>query len=142
MKVEAETKVLLVFKADNKDTAMGCFYPEDEWTLEVTADNFPELEQKVTEELVKTGIVAEYPRLYSAEFLIYNDKQFCLGKVADMDGRTFLWKIEYHSEYYKKLKQIKAETKKLEDAVTRKKSDKDRLQELEDEAAEIRNRMG
>ena len=135
MKVEAETKVLLVFRVE-------CFHSEDDEYLEVIADNLPELEQKATEELVKTGITTGYPRLYSAEFLIYKDKQFCLGKVADLDGRTFLWKIEYHSEYYKKLKQIKAEAKKIEDAVTRKKCDEDRLQELEDEAAEIRNRMG
>jgi len=142
MKVEAETKVLLVFKADNKDSSMGCYYPEDDWTLEVTSDNLPELELKVTEELVKTGIVAEYPRLYTAEYLIYGDKQFCLHKVSDLDARTFLWKIEHQSDYYRKLKELKAEAKKLEDAIIRKKSDEERLKELEDEVTEIRKRIG
>ncbi len=132
MKVEAELKTLFVFRANNRCTYLGCFYPEDDWDIIMTAETLPKLEDMVTKEAVRTGICLESPQLYTSEHLIYGNSTFDIGKRTDMDARAFWNKIE-HSDLYKSLKEAKKIEKKIQDAKERQKHDIKRLDEIDRE---------
>ena len=140
MRVDANLEILLVFEAKNKDSCMGCYYPEDDWEIIVTASNIPDLELKATEKMVESGIIVKRAEYYSAEYLIYGDEEFFIRKVSDMDAKFLLHKIE-NSSYYKELdlrKSEEMEKQKAEDTIRR---EKERLLQLEQEATYLRNKL-
>ena len=140
MRVDANLEVLLVFEAKNKDSCMGCYYPEDDWEIIVTAYNIPDLEIKVTERIVESGIIIKRSEYYSAEYLIYDNNEFFLQKISNMDVHVLLNKIE-NSRYYKKLEAKKLEKMTKEKAEKMKLREKERLAQLEKEAAYLRNKL-
>lgn len=140
MRVYANLEVLLVFEAKNKDSCMGCYYPEDDWEIIVTADNIPDLEIKVTEKIVESGIIIKRAEYYTAEYLIYGNSEFFIQKISNMDVHVLLSKIE-NSHYYKKLEAKKLEklTKQRDEDIKRR--ERERLIALEKEAAHLRSKL-
>ena len=140
MRVDANLEILLVFEAKNKDSCMGCYYPEDDWEIIVTASNIPDLETKATEKMVDSGIIVKRAKYYSAEYLIYGGEEFFIQKISDMDANALVYKIENYS-YYKELEARKFEERekqKAEDTIRR---EKERLVLLEKEATYLRNKL-
>ena len=140
MRVDANLEVLLVFEAKNKDSCMGCYYPEDDWEIIVTADNIPDLEIKVTEKIVESGIIIKRAEYYTAEYLIYGNNEFFLQRISDMDVHVLLSKIE-NSHYYKKLEAKKLEKMAKQQAEDIKCREKERLTLLEKEAVYLRSKL-
>ena len=140
MRVDANLEVLLVFEAKNKDSCMGCYYPEDDWEIIVTADNIPDLEIKVTERIVDSGIIIKRAEYYTAEYLIYGNNEFFIQKISNMDVHVLLNKIE-NSHYYKKLEAKKLEKMAKQKADEIKHREKERLILLEKEAAYLRSKL-
>lgn len=140
MRVDANLEILLVFSAKNRDMCMGYYYAEDDWEIVVTACNIPELEIKVAEEIVESGIIIKGVEFYSAEYLIYRDNEFFLQKISDMDAIALLSKVQ-NSNYYKKLEAKKLEERERQKIKEMERKDKERLLQLEKEAAHIRNKL-
>jgi hypothetical protein len=140
MRVDASLEILLVFRAQNRDICMGCYYPEDDWEIVVIADNIPELETKVAEEIVESGIIIKGVEYCSAEYLIYGDNKFFLQKVFDMDAIALLSKIK-NSDYYKKIEAKRLEEREKQEAKDMERNERERLVQLEKEAARLRNKL-
>lgn len=140
MRVDANLEILLVFRAENKDMCMGCYYPEDDWGIVVTADNIPELEKNVAERIVESGIIIKGVRYCSAEYLIYDNNTFFLQKVSDLDAIALLSKIK-NSNYYKELEAMKVEEREKQKAKDMERNERERLVQLEKEAARLRDKL-
>lgn len=140
MKVDASLEILLVFRAENKDMCMGCYYPEDDWEIVVAADNIPELEIKVAERIVESGIIIKGAKYCSAEYLIYGNNRFFLQKVSDMDAVALLSKIK-NSNYYKKLEAKKFKETEKQKFKDMERNEREKLAQLEKEAARLRNKL-
>jgi hypothetical protein len=140
MKVDAYLEILLVFRAKNKDMCMGCYYPEDDWEIVVTAKNIPELETNVAERIIESGIIIKGVKCCSAEYLIYDNNKFFLQKVSDLDANSILSIIK-NSSYYKHLEAKKFKETERQKAKEMERNERERLVQLEKEATFLRRKL-
>jgi len=104
-KIECEIRNGYLFEAKNKDTYRGCYYGEDDWSMEVYADSLESLIENTAKEVISTGIEVVYVSVSKVKRLSCNYEgktfHFTLAK-TELEGLDFYQKVK-SSETYKRL---------------------------------------
>jgi len=115
-----EVKEGIKIEIHNKDYAMGCHYPEDNWSIEAVAPTYKEAIQLIIPEYVKSGIHPSGKYISGVKYVTYNNKQYIIDD-ADKTPPTLIYNniltdIEQHplfeklsEERHKRIEARKAE---------------------------------
>ena len=119
------------FVVDNKCSSLGCYYGEDDWTVEVIAEDLETLQKLAIEEIVKSRVWEDGKRLYKITYLEYNGSKYVVTE--DACSREETQKVFgeiIKSQYYKGLMKLRKENDKEEESRKQKQLDKEKeLQE-------------
>ena len=72
--MKLEVKKGIRIKIHNKDTGRGCYYPEDDWSIEAVASTYEEAIELIIPKYIEFGIYPDSADVNVVEYVTYNGK--------------------------------------------------------------------
>jgi hypothetical protein len=119
------------FKAHNKDYAMGCYFAEDDWNIEVWADDIHLVKKLIVDSIMDRydggfHFIMDHWELYEVDILKYKNYQFRLEDTLVDVKNDFpsLYNEVVNSEYYLELKKNREDTEKEKEIIEKHEKEK------------------
>ena len=110
------------FVVQNRCNCLGCYYVEDDWTIEVIAEDLDTLQKLAIKEIVESRIVEDgqkQEKLYKIIYLEYEENQYVITEEeCSYEETRKVFRNIVESEHYKsllKLREEKDEKRKIEE---------------------------
>lgn len=103
----------------NRDAYLGCYYIEDDWTVEIIAENLETLQKLAVERIVESRVVEAGKDLYKVTYLEYEGNKYIVTEEAcSYEEARKVFENIITSERYKSLLKLceeEDEKKKIEE---------------------------
>ena len=103
----------------NKDTYMGCYYGEDDWSIEIVAEDLDTLQRLAIEKIIESRVVEAGKDLYKVTYLEYEGNKYIVTEEeCSYEKVRKVFENIITSERYKsllKLREEEDEKKKIEE---------------------------
>jgi len=79
MKLELEEGIKI--EIHNKDTSMGCYYAEDDWSIKSVAVTYEKAIERIIPKYIESGIYPSGNYISDVKYVTYNNKQYVVDDI-------------------------------------------------------------
>jgi len=134
--MKLEVKEGIKIEIHNKDTSIGCHYPEDDWDIEAVATTYEKAIERIIPKYIESGIYPSGNYISDVKYVTYNSKQ-CVVDDTDKTPPMYKYKdivadIKKHPLFKKLLeeKEKKIESKRQKRVLENKRENEENEREL------------